>query len=58
MFNVGGFVIPNNEKVIKVIREIEEIEGEYVLYMTDCTSYHVTQLQTINNVAEREGFEI
>ena len=54
MFKVGDYVIPKEHKVIKVISEIEEIENEFILYMTDNTSYHTTQLSTIHEVVERD----
>lgn len=58
MFRVGGYAIPDGKKEIKIINEIEDINGQYIIYMTDKTSYHIKQLNTVEEVAEREGFSL
>jgi|TARA_R110000803_G_scaffold45238_7_gene95355 hypothetical protein len=55
MFKVGDYVIPKEHKVIKVVCEIEEIENEFILYMTDNTSYHISQLSTIHEVIKSDN---
>ena len=50
MFKVGDYVIPRDSKTIKVINEIEEIENQFIIYMTDNSSYHISQLLTLNEV--------
>ena len=54
MFKVGDFVIPKDSKLIKVIREIELIHNEFIIYMTDNTSYHINQLETIDDVIRKD----
>ena len=54
MFKVGDFVIPKDSKLIKVIREIELIQNEFIIYMTDNTSYHINQLETIDDVIRKD----
>jgi len=54
MFKVGDFVIPKDSKLIKVIREIELINNEFIIYMTDNTSYHINQLETIDDVIRKD----
>ena len=55
MFKVGDYVIPRDSKTIKVINEIEEIENQFIIYMTDNSSYHISQLLTLNEVVKKEG---
>ena len=54
MFNVGDYVIPRDSKTIKVINEIEEIENKFIIYMTDNSSYHISQLLTLNEVVKKD----
>jgi len=54
MFKVGDYVIPIDSKTIKVINEIEEIESEFIIYMTDNSSYHISQLLTLNEVVKKD----
>lgn len=58
MFKVGGYAIPKGKKEIKIIDEFEEIDGVYIVYMTDGTSYNIKQLNTLKEVAVMEGFEV
>lgn len=53
MFKVGDYVIPRDSKTIKVINEIEEIENQFIIYMTDNSSYHISQLLTLNEVVKK-----
>jgi|TARA_R110000782_G_scaffold90370_1_gene173419 hypothetical protein len=54
MFKVGDYVIPRDSKTIKVINEIEEIENQFIIYMTDNSSYHISQLLTLNEVVKKD----
>jgi|TARA_B110000285_G_C14982409_1_gene542093 hypothetical protein len=54
MFKVGDYVIPEDSKTIKVINEIEEIENQFIIYMTDNSSYHISQLLTLNEVVKKD----
>jgi hypothetical protein len=54
MFKVGDYVIPKDSKSIKVINEIEEIENQFIIYMTDNSSYHISQLLTLNEVVKKD----
>jgi hypothetical protein len=54
MFKVGDYVIPKDSKTIKVINEIEEIENQFIIYMTDNSSYHISQLLTLNEVVKKD----
>jgi len=54
MFKVGDYVIPQDSKTIKVINEIEEIENQFIIYMTDNSSYHISQLLTLNEVVKKD----
>jgi hypothetical protein len=54
MFKVGDYVIPRDSKTIKVINEIEEIENQFIIYMTDNSSYHISQLLTLNEVIKKD----
>ena len=54
MFKVGDYVIPRDSKTIKVINEIEEIENQFIIYMTDNSSYHISQLLTVNEVVKKD----
>ena len=54
MFKVGDYVIPKDSKTIKVINEIEEIENQFIIYMTDNSSYHISQLLTLNVFLQRD----
>ena len=54
MFKVGDYVIPRDSKTIKVINEIEEIENQFIIYMTDNSSYHISQLLTLNEEVEKD----
>jgi len=54
MFKVGDYVIPEGSKTIKVINEIEEIENQFIIYMTDNSSYHISQLLTLNEVVKKD----
>ena len=54
MFKVGDYVIPRDSKTIKVINEIEEIENQFIIYMTDNGSYHISQLLTLNEVVKKD----
>lgn len=58
MFSVDGYAVPKGTKTIKIINEIEEIGGEYIVYMTDDSSYHISQLMTVIETAKLEGCEI
>jgi len=51
-------VVLKMSKTIKIIDEIEDIDSNYILYMTDGTSYHISQLMTIHEAAKLEGCEI
>jgi len=55
MFKVGGYAIPIGSKIIKVIDEIEIIFGEHILYMSDGSSYHVSQLIDIHQAVKTEN---
>ena len=54
MFKVGDYVIQRDSKTIKVINEIEEIENQFIIYMTDNSSYHISQLLTLNEVVKKD----
>lgn len=54
MFKVGDYVIPQDSKTIKVINEIEEIENQFIIYMTDNSSYNISQLLTLNEVVKKD----
>ena len=54
MFKVDAYVIPEDSKTIKVINEIEEIENQFIIYMTDNSSYHISQLLTLNEVVKKD----
>ena len=54
MFKIGDYVIPRDSKTIKVINEIEEIENQFIIYMTDNSSYHISQLLTLNEVVKKD----
>jgi hypothetical protein len=54
MFKVGDYVRPKDSKSIKVINEIEEIENQFIIYMTDNSSYHISQLLTLNEVVKKD----
>ena len=54
MFKVGDYVIPRDSKTIKVINEIEEIENQFIIYITDNSSYHISQLLTLNEVVKKD----
>jgi len=54
MFKIGDYVIPKDNKTIKVIREIEKINSEIIIYMTDNSSYHISQLLTLNEVVKKD----
>lgn len=54
MFKVGDYVIPRDSKTIKVINEIEQIENQFIIYMTDNSSYHISQLLTLNEVVKKD----
>jgi hypothetical protein len=53
MFKIGDYVIPKDNKTIKVIREIEKIDSEFIIYMTDNTSYHLSELLTLDEVVKK-----
>jgi hypothetical protein len=40
-------VVVPHEKAIKEIQEIEQFDSDYVLYMSDSTSYGISQCQSI-----------
>jgi hypothetical protein len=54
MFKIGDYVIPKDNKTIKVIREIEKINSEIIIYMTDNTSYHLSELLTLDEVVKKD----
>jgi hypothetical protein len=54
MFKIGDYVIPKDNKTIKVIREIEKIDSEFIIYMTDNTSYHLSELLTLDEVVKKK----
>lgn len=58
MYKVGRYAVLKMSKTIKIIDEIEDIDSNYILYMTDGTSYHISQLMTIHEAAKLEGCEI
>jgi len=47
-------MIPKDSKTIKVIREIEEIENQVIIYMTDNSSYHISQILTLDEVVKKD----
>lgn len=54
MYKVGDYVIPKDSKTIKVIQEIEEIENQVIIYMTDNSSYHISQILTLDEVVKKD----
>ncbi len=56
MFKIGDYVIPKDNKTIKVIREIEKINSEIIIYMTDDTSYHLSELLTLDEVVKKNKY--
>jgi|TARA_R110001592_G_scaffold132560_1_gene347217 hypothetical protein len=56
MFKIGDYVIPKDNKTIKVIREIEKINSEIIIYMTDNTSYHLSELLTLDEVVKKNKY--
>jgi hypothetical protein len=52
MYKVGGYVVINNSKTIKIIQEIEKINDVFIFYFTDGTSDSMKNCMTIDEVYE------
>lgn len=54
MFKIGDYAVILEEKQIKVIEDYEVINGEYIIYMDDGTSYHIDSLTTLEHAVKIE----
>lgn len=53
-FNNVRNVVITKERTIKKVDEIERYDDDYVLYMTDKTSYGISQCQSIEETFRQE----
>lgn len=57
-FNNASNVVITKERTIKKVDEIERYDDDYVLYMTDKTSYGISQCQSIEETFRQEFHKV
>ena len=55
-FKYAKNVVIATERAIKEVTEIEKYDSDYVLYMTDKTSYGISQCQSIEETFRQEFY--
>jgi hypothetical protein len=53
-FNRSRKIVIPKDRIIKEVEEIEKYGDDYVLYMTDRTSYGISQCQSLEKTFELE----
>lgn len=57
MLRVDSYVVIKGQKLIKIIKEIEKIDDQIIIYTSDGCSYHISQCETIKEAFNRETNE-
>lgn len=53
-FNLSNLIVIPKDKTVKEVEDIEKYGNDYVLYMTDNTSYGISQCQSLEKTFEIE----
>jgi hypothetical protein len=57
-FKMTKMVVISKEKSIKEVLEIEKYDNDFVLYMTDGTSYGISQCESVEKTFNKENGKI